>query len=169
MQQLLRAPGHAGADLLDHGALSSAPLTAADYPEDWLIRQQLDEARALAGNDELKMARILCAEVVFDHMLRLAGNRELLCLAIATLIQARGFQLLGRLLQAVDGRRVRVVLGDPATGAASPPHLISHAQAQGVTTFTLCERLYSDPSRDAVIDRLSADLALGRPAASTAA
>ncbi len=169
MQQLYTAAGDAGTDLLDRDGLTSVPLSKADYPDDRLIRQQLDEARTLADNNDLRTARILSAEAVFEHMPRLVGNRELRCLAIATLIHARGFHLLGRLLLAVDGRRVGVVLG--TAGTASPPHLISRSEAQGITTFTVHERLYSDPSRHAVIDRWSAELALGRDrvAAATAA
>jgi len=169
MQQLFTGAGDAGTELLDRDGLTAVPLAEREYPDDRLIRRQLDEARTLVGNDDSRAARILCAEVVFDQMLRLAGNRELRSRAIATLIHARGFQLLSRLLLAVDGRRVRVLLGTPASETASPPHLIGRSEAQGVTTFTVSERLYSDPSRDTVIDRWSAELALGRERTAAAA
>ena len=168
MQELYRADGHSGSDLLDHDALASVPLGAADSPEDRMVRRQLDEARLLAGNGELRLARVLCAEVVFEHLMRLARDRALLCVAIATLIHARGFQLLGRLLAAVDGRRVRVALGTPLAGSASPAHLIGRSEEHGATTFTVSERLFRDPSRDAVIDRWSEELAHGPRGAATA-
>ena len=126
------------------------------------VRRQLEDARWLAGNSELQKARLLCAEIVLDHLFELASDRELLRLTIATLIHARGFQLLGRLLLAVDGRRVRVSIGAPGEATASPPHLIVRTDADGVTSFTLAERLFSDPSRVAVIDRWSEELARGR-------
>jgi hypothetical protein len=171
MQQLFTTAGHAGTDLLDRDGPISVPLAAVDRPEDALVRRQLDEARLLAGAGDLRMARVVCAEVVFEYLLRLASDRELLRLAIATLIHAQGFQLLGRLLLAVDGRRIRVALGSPPVGTASPPHLISRSETQGVTTFTVSDRLFCDPSRDAVIDRWAEELAPGhdRRSALTAA
>jgi hypothetical protein len=162
MQQLYTADGHAGSDVLDHDRRRSVPMGIDDRPTDQAVRERLEAARLLAGHGDVRAARTLCAEVVFEELLRLAGNRELLRLAIATLIHARGFQLLGRLLLAVDGRRIRVALGVPPMATASPPHLIVRSEQPGVTSFTVSERLYTDPSRDAVIDRWSEELAGGR-------
>jgi hypothetical protein len=162
MQELFRGDGYLGSDLLDRDGLAPGALAAIGSPEDVSVRQQLNQARLLAGNGEDRMARVLCAEVVFEHLLRLVRDRELLRCAIATLIHARGFQLLSRLLAAVDGWRVRVALATPVAAAASPPHLIGRSEQLGATTFTVSERLYRDPSRDAVIDRWSEQLACGR-------
>jgi hypothetical protein len=162
MQELFRAGDHSGADLFDRDDAASDHLAAVGCPEDRLVRQQLDEARLLAGNGDLRPARVRCAEILFEYLPRLARDRELLRVAVATLIHARGFQLLGRLLIAVDGRRVRVSLGTPVAGAASPPHLIGRSEDAGGTSFTVNERLYCDPSCEAVIDRWSEELVRGR-------
>jgi hypothetical protein len=161
MQELFRAGNHSGADLFDRDDAAPDLLAAVGGLEDRLVRQQLDEARLLAGSGDPRLARMRCAELLFEYLPRLASDRELLRLAVATLIHARGFQLLGRLLVAVDGRRVRISLGTPAAGGASPPHLIGRTEADGATTFTVNERLYSDPSREAVIDRWSEELVRG--------
>jgi hypothetical protein len=162
MQELFRADGHSGSGLHERDEFAPGPLPAAGSREDRLVREQLNKARVLAVNGECRMARVLCADVVFDHQLRLARDRELRRCAIATLIHARGFQLLSRLLAAVDGWRVRVSLATGLAAAVSPPHLIGRSEALGATTFTVSERLYRDPSRGAVIDRWSEELARGR-------
>jgi hypothetical protein len=161
MQELFRADHPSGAGLFDRDDTASDHAAALDRPEDRLVRQHLDEARLLADCGDLRLARVRCAEIVFEDLPRLARDRELLRLAVATLILARGFQLLGRLLIAVDGRRVRVALGTPVGGTASPPHLISRSEDAGGTTFTVNERLYGDPSCAAVIDRWSEELVHG--------
>lgn len=156
MQDMFRADGHSGHDLLDRDAPAPISLVATGDAEDWQLRRRLGEARALAGVGDHRMARVLCAEVVFKYQPRLARDRELLRLTIATMIHARGFQMLGRLLAAVHGWRVRIVLGE----AGAP--LIDHVEAPGVTGFTVSELLYADASRDAVIERWSEELAWGR-------
>jgi hypothetical protein len=158
MQEFFRAHDQSGADLFVRDDAASNPFAAADCQEDWLVRRQLDEARLLAATGDLRLARVRCAEIGFEQLPRLARDRELLRAAIATLIHARGFQLLGRLLIAVNGRRVRVALGTPAAGGASPPHLIGRSEDAGGTSFTVSERLFCDPSCDAVIDRWSEEM-----------
>jgi len=158
MQDMFRMDDYLGADLFDRDGL---PFVVADIgggAEVQLLRQQLREARAVAGEGDLRTARTLCAEVVLDHLPELSRDRDLLRAAIAALIHARGFQLLNRLLVAVDGRRVRVALGEPRT-AALPPHLIERSDEPGAITFTVSERLFGDPSCEAVVDRWSEQLA----------
>jgi hypothetical protein len=159
MQETFRVDGDLSSDLLDRGGLQFVP-DLGGSAEDRLVRQQLHEAREFAGNGDFRSARVLCAEIMFEHQLRLARDRDLLRSTIATLIHARGFQLLSRLLVAVDGRRVRVALGEPHAGSATPPKFIERSEDCGATTFTVSERLYGDPSCNAVVDRWSEELAM---------
>lgn len=161
MQEMFRpvgldADGYLGSDLFDREGLPFDPVGPDGSTE---VRRQLREARQVAEAGDLRTARALCAEVVFEHLVELSRDRDLRRLAIATLVHARGFQLLDRLLVAVDGRRIRVAIGEPRAGGASPPHLIERSEDRGGTTFTVSERLYCDPSREALIDRWSEDLA----------
>jgi hypothetical protein len=120
-------------------------------------RKQLDEARSLVCTGDLVLARLVCAELIFEQLPRLARNRDLLRDTIATLVHARSFQLLNRLLAAVDGSRFRVALAsgdDPATS----PIKIGRSAADGTTTFAVSEALFCRPDADAVISRWSAAL-----------
>lgn len=67
----------------------------------------LGEARGLARAGDLHAARLACAEAIFTQQPLLAGDRPLLAATVAALLQARGFRLLERLLETVDGRRFR--------------------------------------------------------------
>lgn len=126
--------------------------------EDVELRRQLEEARSLACKGELQSARGLCAEVVLEHQIRLHDNRELLRRAVGTLLQARGFQLLSRLLLAVDGRRVRIELDGGTARSPAPPPLVQRSEQDGVTFLSVRESLFRDPSCGAIIDRLSDEL-----------
>lgn len=159
MQEFYRG-GEETSGLFGRGGLTS--FMHSSGRDDEPIRRQLDEARSLARRGEFRAARELCAEVVLERQLRLHDDRELRRRAIATLIHARAFQLLSRLLAAIDGRRVRISLALAAAGAPSPPHLIRRFETGGTTAFEVDESLFRGTSCDAVIDRWSEELARTR-------
>jgi hypothetical protein len=153
MQEFYRADDQPVAGVIDHDLTVLA--TAGGAGVDGAIRRQLEEARARARDGDVRGARTLCAEIVLEHQLRLHDNRELLRTAVAALVHARGFQLLGRLLLAVDGRRVRVSVSTTPAGTGSPPHLIRRSLLDGIEIFAVEESLFADPSCDAIIERWS--------------
>ena len=155
MHDLYSLHSHSGSDLLERHR--SPPRAPGGEAQDLPLRRQLDEARSLACKGELQSARGLCAEVVLEHQFRLHDNRELLRRAIATLLQARGFQLLSRLLLAVDGRRVRIEL-DSGAARTPAPQLVQRSERDGTTFLAVKESLFRDPSCNAIIDRLSDEL-----------
>ena len=67
----------------------------------------LAEARQLACDDHLTDARMVCAKIMFGHMSRLVREPELLRRTVVAIIYAHGFELLQRLLAAVDPRLAR--------------------------------------------------------------
>ena len=141
------------------GAINrDVPGFAATVAQDAAIRRHLEAARSRAREGDPRGARLLCAGIVLEHQLRLHDNRDLLRLAVAALVHARGFQLLGRLLQAVDGRHVRIALAPAKAGTGSPPHLIRRSLLEGIEVFAVEESLFSDSSCDAIIDRWSRHL-----------
>ncbi len=129
--------------------------TGATAGVDAAIRRRLEEARLLAREGDTRGARLLCADMVLEHQVRLLDNRDLLCQVVAALAHARGFQLLSRLLRAVDGRTVRVSVTPATAGTGSPPHLIRGSVLDGVEVFAIEESLFADPSCSAIIDRWS--------------
>jgi hypothetical protein len=151
MQEYYRAEGQ----LLSGVADCDIPVfaTGGAIESDAAIRRQLEEARSLARKGDTRGARLLCAEIVLEQQLRLHDNRNLLRVAIAALVHARGFQLLSRLLQAVDGRRVRISVITTTSATASPPHLIRRSLLDGIEVFGVEEGLFTDPSCDTIIDR----------------
>lgn len=169
MQEFYRAENQAVSGVIDRDVPVFA--TGVAMGADGAIRRRLEEARSLARGGDTRGARVCCAEIVLEHQLHMHDNRDLLRDAVAALAHARGFQLLSRLMLAVDGRRVRVSVTATATGAGSPPHLIRHSLLDGVEVFALEESLFTDPSCDAIIDGWSRRLleAGGAPRESVAA
>ena len=157
MQEFYRG-GEQTSGPFDRGGF--APFMRSSGRDDEPIRRQLDDARSLAHRGELRIARQLCADVVLDHQLRLHDDRELRRRAFATLIHARAFQLLNRLLAAVDGRQVRISLAPASAGA--PPHPIRRSETRGTIVYAVDEGLFHDSSRVAVMDSWSDELARTR-------
>ena len=153
MQEFYRAENQAVIDC-NLPVFATGPTAGADAA----IRWRLEEARSLARAGDTRAARLLCADIVLEHQVRLHDNRDLLCQVVAVLAHARGFQLLSRLLRAVDGRTIRVSVTAAPGSAASPPHLIRGSVLDGVEVFAIDESLFTDPSCDAVIDRWSTRL-----------
>jgi hypothetical protein len=159
MQEFYRG-GEERSGRFDRGGF--APLMRSSGRDDELIRRQLGDARSLARRGEFRMAREQCADIVLEHQLRLHDDPGLRRCAIATLVHARAFQLLSRLLAAVDGRRVRISLAPAALGAAQPPHPIRRSETGGTAVFEVDESLLRSPSCDGAIDRWSEELARTR-------
>jgi hypothetical protein len=126
------------------------------------ITERLRAARRQARSGEILPARLACADIVLHDLPLLTGDERLLGQTVETLVHLRAFQLLTRLLAAVDGRTVRVTVGgalECTPGAA----LIAHAATGGVETFTVSESLFHHPAGEAVIHGWSDALAHGRP------
>ena len=119
------------------------------------IRKRIAEARAMARTGNVRTARAVCADIVLEHQFRLHDDRNLLREAVGALVCARAFQMLSRLLLAVDGRRVRVSVADATADAAGPPAFIRRTEQGGIESYSVEEKLFQDPSCDAIIDRWS--------------
>jgi hypothetical protein len=125
---------------------------------DAVIRKRIAEARAMARAGDVRAARTLCADIVLEHQLRLHDDRGLLREAVGALIRAHAFQMLSRLLLSVDGRRIRVAVAGTAFAAGGLPALIRRSDEGGAELYSVEEKLFQDPSCDAIIDRWSEGL-----------
>ncbi|MBU6497562.1 MAG: hypothetical protein KGJ41_11535 [Rhodospirillales bacterium] len=128
------------------GQTTSVPAARAE------LLAMLDEARDLAFLGDLQAARVFCAEAMFRHQPLLAGDPMLLAQLNAALIHARGFQLLGRLIAAIDGRTMRIVLA--AEGDAGAP--TTRVDADGIVHVTVTEAMLA---QEAAVARWSEELA----------
>jgi hypothetical protein len=108
-------------------------------------RAALETAIAMAQAGAQQDARELCATVVFDAQPMFAACPDLLRTAVYALLMARGFQLLSRLVLAMSGRRVRLVMAPAIAGPTAPPR---GREEPGRTTYALDQRW---------LDRLTAD------------
>lgn len=97
----------------------------------------LDAAAALAHAGDRQHARELCAAVVFETQPVIAAHAELLRAAFYVLLMAHGFKLLSRLVLAISGRSVQVVMLPRTAGPIAPPQ---HREEQGCTIYLLDPR-----------------------------
>lgn len=105
----------------------------------------LDAAVTAAQAGDLQRAREMCAAVVFDAQPMLAADRELLRGTLYALLVARAFKLLSRVVRAMSGRSLRVVVQPELAGPIAPPRMLAEP---GRTICTLDPRW---------LDRLSPD------------
>ncbi len=123
----------------------------------------LDEAREAAREGDLMGARVICAEAMFRHQMLLSEDPSLLAAMIAAMVHARGFQMISRLMAAVDGTKIRIVVeaGGKSRSAAT------RVDADGVIHASVGETFLA---QEAAIAQWSAELAglhkpgLSRPA-----
>ncbi|HVC63527.1 MAG TPA: hypothetical protein VND19_24575 [Acetobacteraceae bacterium] len=104
----------------------------------------LDDAAALARAGDCQRARELCAAVVFEMQPIIAAHAELLRAALHALLTVRGFRLLSRMVTAISGRSVHVVML-PGAGPIAPPRRREEA---GRTIYILDPRWLDRLSRD---------------------
>ena len=96
-------------------------------------RPSSDEAMARAAQDGLEMAvalaragdsqraRKICASVFFEAQPTIATREDLLRATMYALLLAGGFKLLGRVIMAVSGRYVQVVVLPQGSEPVMPP------------------------------------------------
>jgi len=94
----------------------------------------LDAAVILAQAGDRMRARQLCAAVIFEMQPLIATRKDLLRATLHAVLVAHGFKLLSRLVMAVSGRSVRVVLLAERSGEVVPPQ---RQEAPPVTVYTL--------------------------------
>jgi len=105
----------------------------------------LDAAAALARNGNHQQAREICAAVIFEAQPIIATRADLLRATLYSLVLARAFGLLSRLVMATRGRSVKLALLPPGTGPITSPH---RREEPGRTVYLLDTRW---------LDRLSPD------------
>jgi len=101
------------------------------------IQATLMTAVALARAGDCRGARHLCASVVLEAQPIIAARKELLAVALHALLVAQGFRLLSRLVMAMSGRSVHVVLLPEDAGQIAPPHVREEPRQ---TTYVLDPR-----------------------------
>jgi hypothetical protein len=89
-------------------------------------------AIAVASAGDRQGARELCAATLFEMQPLLPRNRELLRSLLHALVVSHGFKLLSRLVMALTGRRLRILLLANPEGAIGPP------RCQEEMTDTIC-------------------------------
>jgi len=105
----------------------------------------LNAASALACAGDRQRARELCAAIVFETQPLIAVRAELLRAALRALLMAHGFKLLSRVVMAISGRSVEMVVLPERAGPIAPPR---RREEPGCTIYTLDPRW---------LDRLSPD------------
>jgi hypothetical protein len=87
------------------------------------VLHALDLAVALARAGNCERARELCASVFFEAQPTIAARADLLRYVLHALLAARGFKLLSRVVLAVSGRSVQVVILPDEAGHVAPPRI----------------------------------------------
>jgi hypothetical protein len=122
------------------------------------LRSAIEDARDLAMAGAALAARRRFAEALGVWQEALARDPALLELAVATLLHARGFEMLRRLLVAVQGRTVRIALAD--SDLAMPDGaLYVAAERDGGADWTISPRLFEAAGRERAVEALSRQLA----------
>lgn len=93
----------------------------------------LDSAIRLAQAGDRQGARQLCAAVISKAQPLIAARRELFCATLHALLVAHGFKQLSRLVMAISGRSVQIVVLPEHAGLAVPPR----REGQGYETYAL--------------------------------
>jgi hypothetical protein len=105
----------------------------------------LNTAVRLARAGDCHGARELCATVVLEAQPIIAARKELLRAALHALLVAHGFKLLSRVVMAVSGRRLQVIVLPEEAGPIAPPRA---RQEPRRTTYALDPRWLARLSPD---------------------
>lgn len=97
----------------------------------------LTQAIACARAGDHQRGRELCASVLFEIQPMLARRKALLRATVHALLISQGFKLLTRVVVALSGQRIRVVLKLDGGGQVMPPHCHDEAQE---TIYTIDPR-----------------------------
>lgn len=133
---------------------------APDSPPAVKIRSRLSQAQRLALSGATEAARRQCAETIARWQLWIARDPAMLQLAVISLLHARGFEMVRRLLAASRGSRVRFNLIDsdlPPPGSG----ISATVEPDGSTTYTIYNSVFDSSSRLRMIEVLSRRLTTG--------
>ena len=122
--------------------------------------ESLGVAVAVARSGDRERAREMCAAVLFSVQPILGRNRQLLSALLYALLTAHGFKLLSRLVQAMSGRRLHVVLTADGGRAVRPP--VCYEESRDVNCTIDAGWLVRLDADDPYLRRWSAALAVGR-------
>jgi len=134
--------------------------SAPDLPPAVIIRSCLENAQLLALGGATEAARRQCAETIIPWQLWISRDPALLQLAVNSLLHARGFEMVRRLLAACRGGRVRFNLIDSDL-PPSDSGIAATVERDGSTTYTIFNSVFSGPSRVRLIEALSRRLTTG--------
>ncbi|MEJ0016896.1 MAG: hypothetical protein WDN25_10045 [Acetobacteraceae bacterium] len=87
-----------------------------------VARSILAAAVTIARAGDPQTGRERCATVMFELLPVLARRQDLLVPLLHTLLVCHGFRLAARLVMAMSGRRLRIMLRADAEGPVGPPH-----------------------------------------------
>ena len=124
-------------DMFPPAPWPSGPRPASAEARASSVLAALTQAARLARTGDLRGARTLCAEIVLDAQPLIAARKELLRGALHALLLAQGFKLLARLVMAMSGHSVQVILLPEAAGPIAPPRVRQEAR---YTTYLLDPR-----------------------------
>lgn len=88
----------------------------------------LNSAASLARAKDFLGAREICAAVVLEAQPLLATHKELLLAAVHAMLLAHSFKLLARVVAAITGRRIQMVLLPERTGQIASPDIQADRQ-----------------------------------------
>jgi hypothetical protein len=92
------------------------------------VQAALDAVVALARTANRQRAREICAAIVFDAQPIIAARTDLLRATVHALLIAQAFRLLSRVVLAISGRTVKVVLLLQCPGPIAPPRSIQEPE-----------------------------------------
>jgi hypothetical protein len=99
--------------------------------------RRLGMAGSLARIGNHQQARELCATVIFETQPLIVARADLLRATMHALLLASGFTLLSRLITAMGGRNVQIMVQKNQTGSIAPPQCREEA---GRTVYELDAR-----------------------------
>ena len=133
---------------------------APDVPPAVMIRSCLEQAQQLALGGAAEAARRQCAATIIPWQLWISRDPALLQLAVTSLLHARGFEMVRRLLAACRGTRVRFTLIDSDLPPADSG-IAATVERDGSATYTIFNSVFGSPSRVRLIEALSRRLTGG--------
>lgn len=142
--------------------LAADHLPAPDHPrvsDQRFIASRLDAARRDAQLGNALTARRVCADIMFTDLPVLVGDPRLLVQMVDTLLHAQGFQILSRLLAAVQGQRVCFEVSTAARPERPDQFPRGTVRPDGCTAYSIHPVVFAGAARSANIARWSVELA----------
>lgn len=124
--------------------------------------ESLSVAVAVARAGDRERAREMCAAVLFSVQPILGRHKPLLRVLMHALLTAHGFKLLSRLVQAMSGRRLHVMLTADGCGGVRLP--VCYEESRDVNCTIDARWLACLDEDDPYLRRWCASLAAGRSA-----